>query len=411
MKKRMCVCFFIFIVSVFHLSIPKVVFGQQSPADKVFNKYNETILREDVRPLLPDVLRAFGKMEIQNILKPSSIETIFNNPGFLVTVDPEIDYRFVGLLTKDNKFRTLFADEQFRTLLQTPSEIKKLVDVIVPIPTTLEKVSEEDQSGVSSTPLTEPFVVVVKDQHELPITGIEVIFSVTNGGGNFSGEMKITEKTDNLGRAEATLTLGPDPEVSHKVRASVVDFPSLTRTFTAAATTAECEILLPASPKATTLLIVSGYGQEEAPGTRLPRPFVVEVRDQYGKPFSGAKVVFRVTGGSLSPPMATTNSVGQAETTLTFGSVGLNSVSASVGGIPLKQTFTATAIAPDEPRKATTLSIVSGNNQSGESGMSLGQAFIVGVKDQSAKPLSGIRVTFGITAGRRSALDSTGRYR
>ena len=165
-----------------------------------------------------------------------------------------------------------------------------------------------------------------------------------------------------------------------------------------------CEIPSLVPSQATTLSIVSGYGQEDLPGTRLQSPFVVEVRDQYGKPFSGAKVVFGVTnngGGSLSSTMATTNSFGQAQTTLTLGrSAGANWVEARVAGISPSQTFTATAIAPNEPRKATTLSIVSGNNQSGESGMSLGQAFIVGVKDQSAKPLSGIRVTFRITAGR-----------
>ena len=120
----------------------------------------------------------------------------------------------------------------------------------------------------------------------------------------------------------------------------------------------------------------------------------MEVRDQYGDPFSGATVVFRVTGGSLSSTRETTNSFGQAQTTLTLGpSAGANSVEASVAGISPSQTFTATA------QRATTLSIVSGDNQSGESGMSLGQAFIVGVKDQSDNPLSDIKVTFRITAG------------
>ena len=145
--------------------------------------------------------------------------------------------------------------------------------------------------------------------------------------------------------------------------------------------TDEVREILP--PKATTLLIVSGYGQEGLAGTRLQSPFVVEVRDQYGEPFSGATVVFRVTGGSLSSTRETTNSFGQAQTTLTLGpSAGANSVEASVSGISPSQTFTATAIAPGEQQRATTLSIVSGNNQSGESGMSLGQAFIVGVLDQ-----------------------------
>ena len=132
--------------------------------------------------------------------------------------------------------------------------------------------------------------MVVKDQNDNPLPNIPVTFKVTNGDGSLSDT---TVLTNSDGQVHATLTLGADPGV-YSVVASVVDFPSLTRTFTAAATTAECEIPLLASPKATTLLIVSGYGQEDLAGTRLSRPFVVEVRDQYGEPFSGANVVFRV---------------------------------------------------------------------------------------------------------------------
>ena len=272
-----------------------------------------------------------------------------------------------------------------------------LFEVRAPLsPRALEIVSGNNQHSNSNTALSDPFVVVVKDQNDNPLPNIPVTFKVTNGDGSLSDT---TVLTNSDGQVHATLTLGADPGV-YQVVASVVDFPSLTRTFTAAATTAECEILLPASPKATTLLIVSGYGQEGLAGTRLSRPFVVEVRDQYGEPFSGANVVFRVTGGSLSSIMATTNSFGQAQTTLTLGrSAGANWVEASVAGISPSQTFTATAIAPGEQRRATTLSIVSGNNQSGESGMSLGQAFIVGVLDQDKRPLRGIPVTFRVTEG------------
>ena len=113
----------------------------------------------------------------------------------------------------------------------------------------------------------------------------------------------------------------------------------------------DCVIPPPPPPKATTLSIVSGYGQEGLIGARLQSPFIVEVRDQYGKPFSGANVVFHVTnngGGSLSSTMATTNSLGQAQTTLTLGSsAGTNSVRVNVTDIPEVQTFfTATVIAP-----------------------------------------------------------------
>ena len=67
-----------------------------------------------------------------------------------------------------------------------------------------------------------------------------------------------------------------------------------------------------------------------------------------GKPFSGATVMFSVTGGgSVSPTTARTDSSGRAAATLTLGSsAGVNVVKARVSGILLPQIFTATAVAP-----------------------------------------------------------------
>ena len=56
MKKRMFVCFLIFLVCLFYLLIPAVVFGQ---AIQVFNKYEETFKHPDVHAFFPDVLEAF----------------------------------------------------------------------------------------------------------------------------------------------------------------------------------------------------------------------------------------------------------------------------------------------------------------------------------------------------------------
>ena len=153
-----------------------------------------------------------------------------------------------------------------------------------------------------------------------------------------------------------------------------------------------------------TLAIVSGNGQIREPGTELAA-FVVKVRDQDGNPLANKNVTFSLTnGGRLSPASAMTDSFGfgQAQTTLTLGpNPGVYQVEASVEGVSQTQTFTATAREEpeDDQPKPTTLSIVSGDNQSGESGMSLGQAFIVGVLDQGKRPLRGIPVTFRVTEG------------
>ena len=159
----------------------------------------------------------------------------------------------------------------------------------------------------------------------------------------------------------------------------------------------ECPVL-PSVP--TTLSIVLGYGQKGPPETPLKDPFVVEVRDQYGDPLSGVDVTFEVRedkgSGSLSPTMPRPNNPGQYQTYLTLGSsAGEIWVDASVaGGIALPQTFTATATTPEE-RRATTLTFI-GLVQTGRPNTALGQPFIVAVKDQYNKLLSGVPVTFEI---------------
>ena len=271
-------------------------------------------------------------------------------------------------------------------------------EVKVPLPpATLEIVSGNNQHGESATAL-QPFVVMVTDRNGRSLPGVEVAFlHVTFLGGQVTS---VNPRTDRLGRAATILTLGPEVGI-YQVEASVVGYPSLTQTFTAAATTtAECEI--PEPPKPTTLSIVSGYGQEGRPGSHLSHPFVVEVKDQYGEVFSGANVTFSVIQGSgrLSATTVRTNSLGLAQTTLTLGAnAGLNMVRASISGISLPQIFTATAIAPVESPIPTTLEIVSGDNQIGEAGMPLAQLFIVGVKDQNNKALKGELITFDVTGG------------
>ena len=69
----------------------------------------------------------------------------------------------------------------------------------------LSKVSGDNQSGVSGTALTQPFVVEVRDENLSVLEGIVVTFTVTAGDGTLS---VTSTTTDENGRAESTLTLG-----------------------------------------------------------------------------------------------------------------------------------------------------------------------------------------------------------
>ena len=89
-------------------------------------------------------------------------------------------------------------------------------------------------------------------------------------------------------------------------------------------------------PHPRSLTEVSGANQEGRPNSALPRPFVIEVRDQHGDPLEGAEVTFAVTGGggTLSVETATTDAGGRAAVTLTLGQApGPNTVEITVGDL------------------------------------------------------------------------------
>ena len=71
----------------------------------------------------------------------------------------------------------------------------------------LLKISGDNQKGASFAPLSQPFVVEAQDANGSALTGISVTFAVTAGGGTLSTTIT---RTDTNGRAQSTLTLGPN---------------------------------------------------------------------------------------------------------------------------------------------------------------------------------------------------------
>ena len=69
------------------------------------------------------------------------------------------------------------------------------------------KILGDYQKGASLALLLNPFVVEVQDANGSVLAGISVIFAVTGGGGTLS---TTTTQTDENGRAQSTLTLGPN---------------------------------------------------------------------------------------------------------------------------------------------------------------------------------------------------------
>ena len=344
MKKRTFVYVFIFSICLFHLLIPHVVFGQH--AQQVFDRYPKTFHNLDVQMFFPEVLRGFKRTEIQSALRSSEdIEDFRKFPKNIGVVYPGVDNSIIALLTIDEEFRTLFKDKDFHTVLQNSTKIDKLAWLIErPIPTKLEIVSGNNQHNLSGELLPEPFVVKVLDQKTQPlIDRTMVTFKILRDkGGRGLPEGPI--ETNELGQAQTTFRLGSDPGI-YQVEASVIDYPSLTQTFTAAATGSGGT-----HSKPTELSIVSRKHQSGEVGKPLAQPFVVGVLDQAGKPLQGVVVTFATAGGGqLSVHRIPTDVYGQAQTTLTLGSrAGHHSVVARAVGITQTQTFTATAIPRDD---------------------------------------------------------------
>ena len=105
-----------------------------------------------------------------------------------------------------------------------------------------------------------------------------------------------------------------------------------------------------ALPRARTVTKVSGDDQEGTTGGLLANPFIVEVRDQYGEPISGARVTFAVVAGdgSLSNGFTiesgATGPDGRAQIVLRLGSIpGTNTVEVSIAELEV-ETFNAVAL-------------------------------------------------------------------
>ena len=221
----------------------------------------------------------------------------------------------------------------------------------------------------------------VRDQFDNPFSGAQVTFAVTSGGGRLSVS---TATTDSDGRAESTLTLGPNPG-ANTVTVSVTGIQAQ-QTFNAEG------IRIPLA-----FWIISGFDQKGLIGEALANPFVVEVRDRSDNPLPDVQVAFSVSsgGGTLSATSVRTNSNGRAESRLTLGpNPGTNTVTVSVTGIQAQQTFNAEGI-----RIPLAFWIISGDKQQGLPGEALAKPFVVEVRDKSGEPLPGVQVTFAVTSG------------
>ena len=247
----------------------------------------------------------------------------------------------------------------------------------------LAVVSGNNQTGTPGATLSSAFVVRFEDSDDQPVVGAVVSFAVESGGGSVSPS---TDTTDSSGEAETTLTLGT-VGMQNTVRASVSssDYPNVSSiTFTATA-----------EDPADAVIAAGGDDQTGQVNRRLDQDLSAQVVDRRNNGVAGIIVRFRVTEGRgrLSRTSVRTDEDGYADVGFTPTADGKVEVEAYSTGLGSAY-FTITTGEPP----ANIVSI-SGNHQNGNPGARLANPLVVEVTDANNDPVSGVTVTFSVTAG------------
>jgi hypothetical protein len=252
--------------------------------------------------------------------------------------------------------------------------------------TTVVSASAPTQTALSRTPVAEAPAVRVLDQVGDPVVGTAVSFTVTAGGGQLASATGITN-TAGLA-SSGTWTLGAAGQ----------------NTVTATAQGVASPVQFNATAQArvpTTITAVVPTTQAWVVGTTMTDPSrtpTVRVKDQVGDPLADVEVSFAVTegGGNAFWPTRATDQTGAASTgAWTLGpALGRNVLTATVPGLAPVQ-FEAIG----EPSVPTTMEAISPTSQSAPVGAAVSSPPRVRVQDQTGRYLSGVPVTFAVTAG------------
>ena len=186
--------------------------------------------------------------------------------------------------------------------------------------TAVAAVAGNGQRIAAGNQLTDPLVVRVTNADNDPVSGEEVTWAVTGGGGSVS---QSSTTTGSDGTTSVTLTTG-SAGGTNTVTATVDGLTGSPVTFSADAVT----------PSA--VAVTAGNNQMARVDQPLASPVEVRVTAGDGSPVPGATVTWSVTSGSgsLSSMSTVTDDDGRTSVSWTLGpNVGLNSITAAAGGV------------------------------------------------------------------------------
>jgi PKD domain/Bacterial Ig-like domain (group 3)/Bacterial Ig-like domain (group 1) len=238
---------------------------------------------------------------------------------------------------------------------------------------------------------------LVTDTQNRPVPGVTVQFSLEEDAGGATLD-PVSGVTDSEGKTRTSLTLGT--RVGPLTGQAQVPVPAgstpVAVTFSATAT----------SENASVISMVSGDNQSGPVNTQLAESLVVEVADGFGNPISGVTITWTAQGGgTVSAATTQTDQNGLTYVTRTLGPTAgtQQTLAEGVGLVGSPVTFTHTAKAGN----ASSVNIVSGNNQEAPTGSELPQPLVVQVLDQDGNPIVGRAVSWVVGDGGGSTSAAT----
>ena len=252
--------------------------------------------------------------------------------------------------------------------------------------TTMQKFAGDNQSATAGSNVAIAPTVRVVDQFGNVVSGVNVTFAVTGGGGSVSPTSAIA--TDTAGKAAVTSwTLGPFAGTNNdSLSASAAGLPSAL--FLASGL----------SGAAKNLVYISGDVQTDTIGATLAA-YQVRVTDSLGNGVQGVTVSWLVTagGGSVTPSAPTTDAGGFATATRVLGTAaGVDSATASVGGlVGSPRRFGATALHGNPSLIVKT----AGDGQSATVNTAVATALQARITDRANNPIQSANVTFTAAGG------------
>ena len=236
-------------------------------------------------------------------------------------------------------------------------------------------------AGTVGGTIADPVGIRLTDSLGRALADIPVTWTAGDGGRIAAVE----ERTDSLGEAHATWTLGPraGAQRAHLRVGSGRTVPTFNLSARAAA----------GAPAM--VAVSSGAGQKGRAGTALGKRVIVRVTDAGGNPVAGAQLTLEPAGGELSDSTAVTDSAGNAAVVWTMpGTVGPQRLVVRAAGVEKSAEVLATALAAPPANVAFAAA-----PKGGALGKPLGKSVQVMVTDVYGNPVSGSTVVFKAAAG------------